>query len=45
MVTALETEICKVPGKPAAAFMPSGIMAQRIALRIHADRRGTRAVG
>ena len=32
-------------GKPAAAFMPSGTMAQQIALRIHADRRGTRAVG
>lgn len=43
-VTALETEIRKVLGKPAAAFMPSGTMAQQIALRIHADRRGTRAV-
>src|SRR5437868_6453858 len=43
-VTALETEIRKVLGKPAAAFMPSGTMAQQIALRIHADRRSTRAV-
>lgn len=43
-VTALETEIRKVLKKPAAAFMPSGTMAQQIALRIHADRRGTRAV-
>jgi threonine aldolase len=44
-VEALETEICKVLGKPAAAFMPSGTMAQQIALRIHADRNGSRAVG
>jgi threonine aldolase len=43
-VTALETEVCKVLGKPAAAFMPSGTMAQLIALRIHADRHGRRAV-
>ena len=41
----LEAEICKVLGKPAAVFMPSGTMAQQIALRIHADRRGPRAVG
>ena len=43
-VTALETEIRKVLGKPAAVFMPSGTMAQQIALRIHADRRDARAV-
>jgi len=41
-VTALEDEICTVLGKPAAVFMPSGTMAQQIALRIHADRRGVR---
>ena len=29
--------------KPAAVFMPSGTMAQQIALRIHADRRGRRS--
>lgn len=44
-VTALEGEVRKVLGKPAAAFMPSGTLAQQIALRIHADRRATRAVG
>ena len=44
-VEALEGEICRVLGKPAAVFMPSGIMAQQIALRIHADRRGVRACG
>jgi threonine aldolase len=43
-VEALEKEICKILGKPAAVFMPSGTMAQQIALRIHADRRNTRAV-
>ena len=43
-VQALEAEICKVLGKPAAVFMPSGTMAQQIALRIHADRRRSRVV-
>ncbi len=43
-VTALETEVRELLGKPAAAFMPSGIMAQQIALRIHADRRNRRVV-
>lgn len=45
VVEELEAEICKVLGKPAAVFMPSGTMAQQIALRIHADRTGRRAVG
>jgi threonine aldolase len=44
-VGALEAEMRKVLGKPAAVFMPSGTMAQQIALRIHADRRGPRAIG
>jgi threonine aldolase len=43
VVEALEKEIRTVLGKPAAVFMPSGTMAQQIALRIHADRRGVRA--
>jgi threonine aldolase len=43
-VDALEAEVRRVLGKPAAAFMPSGTMAQQIALRIHADRRNTRVV-
>src|SRR5690349_1990953 len=43
-VQALEAEICRVLGKPAAVFMPSGTMAQQIALRIHADRRRSRVV-
>ena len=40
----LEAEVRDLLGKPAAAFMPSGTMAQQIALRIHADRRGSRVV-
>jgi threonine aldolase len=44
-VTVLETEVRELLGKPAAVFMPSGTMAQQIALRIHADRRGRTVVG
>jgi threonine aldolase len=44
VVTALETEVRELLGKPAAVFMPSGTMAQQIALRVHADRRGRRVV-
>lgn len=43
-VTALEEEMRAILGKPAAVFMPSGTMAQQIALRIHADRRGLRTI-
>jgi threonine aldolase len=43
-VGALETEVRTLLDKPAAAFMPSGTMAQQIALRIHADRRNRRVV-
>ena len=43
-VAALESEVRELLGKPAAVFMPSGTMAQQIALRIHADRRGRRVV-
>jgi threonine aldolase len=44
VVAELEAEMAKVLGKPAAVFMPSGTMAQQIALRVHADRRGRRTV-
>jgi threonine aldolase len=43
-VAVLEREVAELLGKSAAAFMPSGIMAQQIALRIHADRRDRRVV-
>ena len=44
VVGLLETEVVGLLDKPAGVFMPSGTMAQQIALRIHADRRGRRVV-
>jgi threonine aldolase len=44
VVEELETEVASLLGKPAAVFLPSGTMAQQIALRIHADRRGRRTI-
>jgi threonine aldolase len=40
-VEALEHEVAELLGKPAAVFMPSGIMAQQSVLRVYADRAGT----
>jgi threonine aldolase len=40
----LEAEVSALLGKPAAVFLPSGTMAQQIALRIWAERRGSRVV-
>jgi threonine aldolase len=45
VVGVLEEEVRGLLGKPAAVFMPSGTMAQQIALRIHADRTGRGVVG
>lgn len=44
VIAGFEREIAELLGKESAVFMPSGTMAQQIALRIHADRRGTRNV-
>ena len=44
VVAELETEMATLLGKPTAVFMPSGTMAQQIALRLHADRTGRRTV-
>ena len=44
VVAELEAETAAVLGTPAALFMPSGTMAQQIALRIYADRSGRRTV-
>ncbi len=44
VVTELEEEIAGLLGKPAAAFLPSGTMAQQLVLRVHADRRQRRTV-
>lgn len=40
VIADFEQEIATLLGKPAAVFMPSGTMAQQIALRIWADRQG-----
>ena len=40
----LEQRVAELLGKEAAVFMPSGTMAQPIALRIWSDRRGIRTV-
>ncbi len=44
LVESFESEIAQLLGKEAAVFMPSGTMAQQIALRIHSDRRDSRNV-
>jgi len=44
VVAELEAEVAALLGKPAAVFLPSGIMAQQAALRVHADRRGRSTV-
>jgi threonine aldolase len=44
VVAELEAEVAGILGLAAAAYLPSGIMAQQVALRVHADRRGRRAV-
>jgi threonine aldolase len=44
ILESFEREVAELLGKEAAVFMPSGTMCQAIALRIWADRRGTRNV-
>ena len=44
VVGVLEEEVRERLDMPAAAFMPSGTMAQQIALRVHADRRSRQVV-
>ncbi|WP_104522723.1 threonine aldolase family protein [Blastococcus atacamensis] len=44
VVAELEAEVAEVLGKPGAVYLPSGVMAQQAALRVHADRRGRRTV-
>ncbi len=39
-VARLEAEVTKLFGVEAAAFFPSGVMAQQVALRVHTDRSG-----
>ena len=40
VVEELEAEVATLLGKPAVAFLPSGTMAQQVALRVHAERTG-----
>lgn len=40
----LEQEVAELLGKPAAVFLPSGILAQQSVLRVYADRAGTQRV-
>ncbi len=44
LAEALESRVAGLRGKPAAVFMPSGTMAQQIALRIWCDRVAVRTV-
>src|SRR5690349_9066902 len=44
VVEELEREVASILGKPSAAFLPSGTMAQQIALRVLADRRSRRTI-
>jgi threonine aldolase len=44
VVTEVEEEVRELLGTEAALLLPSGTMAQQIALRIHADARGHRSV-
>jgi threonine aldolase len=43
-VARAETELVELFGKPAAAFFPSGIMAQQAVLRVWCDRTGSKRV-
>ncbi|MBP2477079.1 threonine aldolase [Crossiella equi] len=40
----LERRVAALLGKPAALFFPTGTMAQQVAVRLHAEARGRRAV-
>jgi threonine aldolase len=44
VVPRLERRVADLLGKPAAVLFPTGTMAQQVALRIHADKRGVRTV-
>jgi threonine aldolase len=43
-VPRLERRVADLLGKPDAAMFPTGTMAQQVAMRIHADRRGVRMI-
>ena len=43
-VTALESQVAELLGKPAAVMFPSGTMAQQSVLRVWSDRQGSRRI-
>lgn len=43
LLEAFEAEVAQLLGKEAAVFMVSGTMAQQAALRVHCERRGSKA--
>ena len=43
-VAEVERQVAELLGKPAAAFFPSGVMAQQAALRVWTDRAGSKRV-
>lgn len=45
LIENFEAHVAGMLGKPAAVFLPSGVLAQSIALRIHADRCGRNTIG
>lgn len=44
VIEAFEAEVARLLGKDAALFLPSGTMAQQIALRIWSDRKGIKNI-
>lgn len=44
LIVGFEREVAALLGKEAAVFLPSGTMAQQIALRVWCDRRGSRSI-
>jgi len=45
LIETFEAKVADMLGKPAALFLPSGVLAQCIALKIHCDQRGNNTVG
>jgi threonine aldolase len=45
LIESFETEVAALLGKEAAVFLPSGTMAQAIALRLWSERKGSNYVG
>ena len=45
LIEEFEARIAAMLGKPAALFLPSGVLAQSLALKIHCDKRNKTTVG